>query len=170
MAVKRPYIRGGSRSNGNHYVQNGMLSVKTKIVSVILAGATPPSGDYVSIALAANTTAQNFALTDILPAKACLISALIETEVGFSGGVVSAKLGTASAGVELIALTTMTTAATLAQPDPTPATALIPLTPIVGTNKTLYLGLTRSGANWSALTTGKLSLKLTFIDYAGVKP
>jgi hypothetical protein len=147
-----------------------MLSVKTKTIRIALAGTSPsPAADY-TIAKNANTTAQVFTLTGVIPAKGALVNCLFETEQAFDTGAVAAKLGTSSGGTQIVPTTTITTAGTLAQPDPTPATSVFPLNPIASTATTLYVELTRSAANWSTLSTGLVSLKLTYIDYANVSP
>lgn len=147
-------LRGDATDNSGYQIAN----IRTRVINVGLAG----DGTEVEIALAANTTAQNFDLGAIIPARSVILNAQLETNEAFSGGVVSAKLGSTSGGTDIIALTTHTSLNTITGIAVAGAPVVVPA--IAASN--VFLGLTRSGANWSALTAGSMKVRITYLDYS----
>ncbi len=133
-------------------------TVKKTIGGVGVAGC-----DF-NFATAENQDEQSIDLGAIIPAHAKIFHALTITNTTFTGAVtLAADTGITSGGAELIASGGILTAGDFTEP----ATGALSPIAIVGTAGHVFLNAT-PGANWSAVTAGKVSVYITFINFTNI--
>lgn len=131
-------------------------------------GAVGVAGCDFNFATAANTTEQVIDLGSIIPAHARVLDIFTKTTTAFAGTGLSAlvaETGSSSSGAEYIASATIKAAGAITQPA---VGASFTLTAIAGTAGKVYVSATPTGANWAAVTAGKMEVFVTIIDITNV--
>jgi len=140
---------------------------KTRIYTkVYTIGAPGVTGCDFNFASAANTTAQPKDLGEIIPAFAQPISVMVKTTVAPAGTGISAfgvTGGTQTGGVEFFASADLFLVNAIAQPA---VGAGYTLLAAAATPKKVWIGGAPTGGNWSALTSLKLTVYVTYLDNA----
>ncbi len=134
-------------------------NVKTRKLTIGGVGVT---GCDFNFASAANTDEQVIDLGSIIPAFARVLDVKTHTEVAFAGTSLTAMVmetGNKSSGAQFIASATIMakdaiTAANQSTLDIAPA----------ATASKVYCSATPTGANWSAITAGKVSVYVSYIE------
>jgi len=131
---------------------------------VFTIGAPGVAGCDFNFASAANTTAQPIDLGVLLPAFAQHITTVAKTDVTFAGTGISAfgvTLGTTTGGTEIAASADLILKDAINQPAVGAGYTLIAVSKDA---KHIFVGGTPTGGNWSALTAGKISVYVSYID------
>lgn len=127
-------------------------------------GAPGVAGCNFNFASVANTTAQPIDLGTIIPAFAQISSVIAKTDVAFSGTGITAfgvTGGTTSGGTELFASADLIAKDAINQPAVGAGYTLIAVSKDA---KKIYIGGAPTGGNWSALTAGKISVFVNYMD------
>ncbi len=143
----------------------GLNRVKTKAFTIGAVGVTGCDKNFVT---AANTTAQPIDLGAIIPAFAQILSVIVKTEVLFAGTSITAfgvTGGTTTGGTELFTSADLILKDAINQPAVGGTYSLLAVSKDA---KHIWIGGAPTGANWSALTAGKLSVYVTYIDNVNV--
>lgn len=120
--------------------------------------------DY-NFVTAANQNEQPINLLAAIPAKAQILSVFTFTDAAFTGAVsLGVKIGTATAGTQIAASADVIAANAINQ---TAVGAGFTWVIITAAAATIWLSAT-PGANWSAVTAGKLTCYITYIDVTGL--
>ena len=113
---------------------------------------------------AANTTEQVIKLTGIVPALGKMLSVFIHVNEQFLGATsLVAKIGTTSSGNELVDNTTVYATDAMV-PD---ANTVLTFPAPIASATDIYISVT-PGANWSNVTSGKMTIYITYIDISNV--
>jgi hypothetical protein len=138
---------------------NAFTNIKTKKVTI--GGVGVPGCDF-NFATAANTTAQHIDLGAIVPPLARVLDVKTHTEVAFAGTSLSALVmttGNVSAGAQFIA------SASIMAKDAITAANLSSMNVAPNKDATkVYCGGTPTGANWAAITAGRVAIYITYIE------
>ena len=143
------------------YAADAARRVKTKVFTI---GAVGVAGCDFNFATAANTTAQAKNLGAIIPAFGQILSVVAKTDTTFAGTGITAfgvTMGTTSGGTEIAASADLILKDAINQPAVGAGYTLIAVSKDA---KSIYIGGTPTGGNWSALTAGKLSVYVTYLD------
>jgi hypothetical protein len=143
------------------FTHKGIACSNVKTVKITI-GAVGVAGCDKNFTTAANTNEQVIDLGAIVPALARVLDVKTRTEVAFAGTSLSAlvmETGNSSSGAQFIASATIMaanaiTAANLTTMDVAPAAAA----------SKVYCAATPTGANWSAITAGKVAVYVTYIE------
>jgi hypothetical protein len=160
---------GGTEKTGTYdiyaanFYQNSSIGnlTKTKKVTIGYNG----SGADFEFTAAADTTEQNLSLTNLLPAFAQLVSAIIVSTENISVGITSLNLalGTTSSGEEIITAGDNDTLNDILE-----SSGSVPIVATTATLRNIYLQGNIVGANWSTLSAGQWYVNLTYTDNAGI--
>lgn len=138
---------------------------KTRIYTkVFTIGAVGVAGCDFNFATAANTTAQPKDLGELIPAFGQILSVVVKTDTLFAGTGISAfgvTIGTTSGGTELAGSADLILKDAINQPAVGAGYTLIAVSKDA---KHIWIGGAPTGGNWSALTAGKLSVYVTYLD------
>lgn len=143
------------------FTHKGIACSNVKTVKITI-GAVGVAGCDKNFTAAANTNEQVIDLGAIVPALARVLDVKTRTEVAFAGTSLSAlvmETGNSSSGAQFIASATIMaanaiTAANLTTMNVAPAAAA----------SKVYCAATPTGANWSAITAGKVAVYVTYIE------
>lgn len=129
-------------------------------------GAVGVAGCDFNFATAANTTAQPIDLGAIIPSTARILDVVAKTTTLFAGTSITAfgvTIGTTTGGTELAGSADLILANALNQ---IAVGANFTWIAITHAAKHIWIGGAPTGGNWSALTAGKLTVYVTYLDNA----
>jgi len=147
------------------YAHKAQTRVYTKVYTI---GAVGVAGCDKNFVTAANTTAQPIDLGVIIPSTARILDVVVKTTTLFAGTGISAfgvTIGTTTGGTELAGSADLILANAINQIAVGAGFTWIAITHAA---KHIWIGGAPTGGNWSALTAGKLTVYVTYIDTAAV--
>jgi hypothetical protein len=147
------------------YAGKAERRIITKVYTIGAVGVTGCDFNFVT---AANTTAQPIDLGAIIPSTARLIDVVVKTTTLFAGTAISAfgvTIGTTTGGTDLAGSADLILANALNQPAVGAGFTWLAITHAA---KHIWVGGAPTGGNWSALTAGKLTVYVTYLDNAAV--
>lgn len=143
------------------YAHKAKTRIYTKVYTI---GAVGVTGCDFNFTTAANTTAQPKDLGTIIPAFAQILSVMVKTDVLFAGTSITnfgITIGTTTGGTEIAGSADLILKDAINQPAVGAGYTLIAVSKDA---KHIWIGGTPTGGNWSALTAGKLSVYVTYLD------
>jgi hypothetical protein len=143
------------------FTHKGIACSNVKTVKITI-GAVGVAGCDKNFTTAANTNEQVIDLGAIVPALARVLDVKTRTEVAFAGTSLSAlvmETGNSSSGAQFIASATIMAANAITAANLT----TMSVAPAAAASK-VYCAATPTGANWSAITAGKVAVYVTYIE------
>jgi hypothetical protein len=144
--------------------KNAQFAMHKVVTRKFTIGAVGVSGCDFNFVTAANTTAQPKDLGIVIPAFARILDVVVKTDVTFAGTSITAfgvTGGTQTGGVELFASADLITKDAINQVAVGAGFTLIAVTAAA---KHIWIGGAPTGGNWAALTAGKMTVYVTYID------